>query len=97
MSLNSLDPKDPNDVKDYVVDWDRYLAGLEGGPDTIATSTWPSPPTGINVVSDSFSGNRARVWLSGGTAGTTYSLTNRITTTGGRTLDRTIEILVKEL
>lgn len=34
--------------------------------------------------------------ISGGTAGTDYSITSRITTSGGRTLDKTIIILCRE-
>jgi hypothetical protein len=34
--------------------------------------------------------------LSGGTAGTDYDIVSRITTSGGRTLDKTITIMVRE-
>ena len=37
------------------------------------------------------------VTLSGGTAGETYSVTSRITTSGGRTLDRSFMIICREL
>lgn len=38
----------------------------------------------------------ATVWLSGGTAGTDYTVTNRITTSDGRTLDKSITIVCSE-
>lgn len=88
--------KDPADVLDYKVDW----AGSSPGPwltegDTIVTSTW-TVPTGITKDSDSHDDGTATVWVSGGTAGTDYRLTNRIVTAGGRTAERTIRIQVRD-
>lgn len=40
--------------------------------------------------------NTVVAWISGGTAGTTYRVTCRIVTAGGRTDDRSIFIKVKE-
>lgn len=83
--------KDPNAVLDYTVDWEDWL-----GSDTIATSTWPVVPAGITEDSTSNTTTEATIWLSGGTAGVTYTLVNRIVTVGLRTDDRTIYITVKE-
>lgn len=82
--------KDPNAILDYQVDWSPWL-----GVDTITTSDW-IVPTGITKQSETNTATTATIWLSGGTAGTKYQLTNRITTAGGRTDDRTITISVKE-
>lgn len=82
--------KDPNAVKDYEFDWSAWLDG-----DTIATSTW-TVASGLTKDSDSHTDTVAKVWLSGGTAGTSYTITNRITTVAGRTDDRTRNILVRE-
>lgn len=81
--------KDPDAVLDYTVDWATWL-----GTDTISTSTWPVVPAGITKDSDTNSTTIATIWLSGGTIGETYQLTNRIVTAGGRTDDRTITINV---
>lgn len=89
MSLGSID-KDPDAVLDYSVDWSAWL-----DTDTIATSAWTAA-TGITVDSDTNSTTIATVWLSGGTAGRNYAVTNRITTAAGRTDDRTIIIKVRE-
>ncbi len=86
----SLERKDPNAVLDYMADWEQWLKG-----DTIVASTW-LPATGITIDYESFTTTSATVWLSGGTAGTVYTLTNRVTTAGGRTDDRSITILVGE-
>lgn len=82
--------KDPNAVLDYQIDWSSFL-----GVDTIASSTW-IVPTGITKNSDTNTTTTSTIWLSSGTAGQTYELTNRITTAGGRTDDRTVTIAVLE-
>lgn len=85
-------PKDPDEVKDYGVNW---AARLDEG-DTIATSDW-IVPDGIIEDSATNTTTTTTIWLSGGTLGTTYSLVNRITTAGGRTLDQTCKLKVKTL
>ena len=90
MSFVPDNPKDPDAVIDYQIDWTAWLNG-----DVISTSTWAAD-TGITVDSDSDDGSISTVWLSGGTAGTTYSVTNQIITTAGRTDDRSLSISVAE-
>lgn len=81
--------KDPDETLDYVRDWSAVL-----GDDTISDSTWTAD-TGITVDSDSHTDTAATVWVSGGTAPDRYGITNRITTTGGRTLDHTLYFLIR--
>ena len=83
--------KDVNAILDYAVDWTSWLTGGE----TISTSAW-TVPTGITKVSDSKTTVKTTVWLSGGTAGTSYELVNRIKTNSSpaRTEDRTIRVNV---
>lgn len=85
--------KDPDAKLDYGIDWntDGYLATGE----TISASTW-TVPTGITEVSSEFSGTVTKIWLSGGTAGETYTIANRITTTAGRIDERSFDIVVEE-
>jgi len=84
--------KDANAVLDYTLDWSQWLAT----GDDLATSTWTTT-TGLVKDSDVLDAdNTTTVWLSGGTAGQTYVATNRITTTGGRTEDRSITVFVTE-
>jgi len=47
-------------------------------------------------MADSKTATSATVWLSGGTAGQSYIVTNRITTAAGRTEDRSFTIRVEE-
>lgn len=90
--------KDPDANLDYTQDWSAYLA--EG--DTISSSEWfvadtaATDETPVEVGIDSYTDTETLVWLSGGTTGTTYIVTNRVTTTGGRIDDRSIKIKVKE-
>jgi len=83
-------PKDPDAILDYVIDWTAWL-----GADTIAASQW-IVPSGLTKTAEENSSTTATVWLSGGSAGQRYTVTNRITTAGGRTEDRSISIQVKE-
>ena len=84
--------KDPDAVLDYSVDWSLWLAG-----DEIFTSEWLLEEGAlIEKATDSNTTNKATVWLRGGQAGTTYLVTNRIVTVGGRTDDRTISVKVED-
>jgi hypothetical protein len=82
--------KDPNDILDYSIDWSQFL-----DTDTIDTSTW-TVATGITKVSDTKAATTTTIWLSGGTAGATYQLTNRITTVNGRVKDKSFSVYVAE-
>lgn len=81
--------KDPDAILDYTLDWSAWLDAAGG--DTILTSAW-TLPVGIASVGDTKSLTQTTIWLSGGTAGTGYAILNRITTVGGRTEDRTMQI-----
>jgi len=85
--------KDPNAILDYTRDWSAWLTAA--GNDTIVTSTW-IVPDGITKDSDTHNDTTATIWLSGGELGKRYNITNRITTAGGRTDDRTFTIDIHE-
>ena len=84
--------KDPAEVKDYGRDW---TAHLDDG-DSIATSTWVVAD-GLGVGVEELVGAVAKVWLSGGTAGTEYRVTNHVTTTQGREFERSFVVHVQDL
>jgi hypothetical protein len=84
--------KDPDEVLDYSIDWSARMPS----DDHIVTSTWPSLPSGITVDSDEQTNTTTTLWLSGGTLGQSYSFTNRVVTLGGRTMDQTVTIKVKQ-
>ena len=88
-------PKHPNETIDYSFDWSDSLP--EG--DTISSSLWALAAgsdgelvLGIEEASDT----GTTIWLSGGTDGERYVLTNRITTAEGRIFDRNVIIDVAE-
>ncbi|HZT32755.1 MAG TPA: hypothetical protein VFA33_22900 [Bryobacteraceae bacterium] len=83
--------KDPDAVLDYSVDWSKWLAG-----DQIQTSAWSVSDTALQATDESNTLTRTTVWLSGGVAGQPYTVTNRITTSSGRTDDRSFIIQVQD-
>lgn len=89
MSIQSFN-KDPQARKDYGFDWSAWL-----GTDTITASTW-TLPSGITSYAESNTTTVATVWLSGGTHGQDYLVTNQITTAGGRIEQRSLKIQVRE-
>jgi hypothetical protein len=92
MSLTLQNPlKDPSAVLDYVFDWTEWLATGETITDHTITAD-----TGITVDSWTEDDGKVTVWLSGGTAGINYKVACLITTSAGRTDERTIWIKVVE-
>ena len=99
MSSNPVkEAKDPSDLKDYDIDWVDVLTAEN--ETAITSSTWSaSDPVGLTVLAvaphlPQLVGKKCIVWVSSGTAGTKYSLTNTIVTAGAtpRTHQRTIVI-----
>lgn len=82
--------KDPSAVLDYTMDWRQWL-----GDDAISSVAW-TLPAGIANAGTTFSSSTTTIWLSGGTAGTSYSVYATVVTVGGRTEKRTIKITVIE-
>ena len=92
MSLTLQNPlKDPSAVLDYVFDWTGWL----GSGETISSRV-VTVDTGLTKDSDSESSGKVTVWLSGGTAGINYKVACLITTSAGRTDERTIWIKVTD-
>lgn len=85
--------KQPADVQDYDIDFSEYLSALT---DTAASAVVEAEP-GITVVNHLIIGTRVKVWLSGGTSGVRYKVTVRLTTTGGRTKEVEIRLVVREV
>lgn len=84
--------KDSDATLDYPFDWEAWLALVS---DSIASQEI-IVETGITCDSSSIVDDMVIAWISGGTVGTTYRVTCRIVTSGGRTDDRSIFIKVKE-
>lgn len=84
--------KDPGEVKDYAIDWTAHLAAAE----TITASTWVVA-TGITKDSDTDTDTVATIWLSGGSEGVEYRVTNHVVTNQGREFERSFTVNVQQL
>lgn len=90
--------KDSGSVEDYTVVWDvisQKHEGINDGADAITSSSW-TVPAGITKDSDSYSSTYTTIWLSGGTSGNSYEVTNTVTTQKGRTFKQSIRIRCKD-
>lgn len=84
-----LEPKTPDEKKDYGIDWRKWIAtGV-----TIVSSSW-SLPSGLTQLASTIDGLYTLVRIEGGTAGDTYELINEIVTSAGEELEREIEVRV---
>ena len=84
--------KDPSAILDYSIDWNDWLSEVG---DSIASSTW-SVPAGLTAGATTHADGITTVWLSGGTAGSDYAVTNRIITSGGRQDERSFIVRAVE-
>ena len=87
-------PIDPNAVLDFGCNWASWLpTGV-----TISTSAWSITPTGPTLANETNSTTATVIYVSGCTVGVTYTLTNRIVTSGtpSRTDDRSIVLVCRE-
>jgi len=83
--------KDPGDVLDYILDIGPAIVGNDGdGIATASVSLAPSNPGDLDLQSTTADGSRIVLWLSGGQAGTVYTITFVITTINGRVLHRSV-------
>jgi hypothetical protein len=83
--------KDPGDVLDYILDIGPAIVGNDNdGIATLDVSVAPSNPGDLVLESATTDGTRIVLWLSGGQAGTVYTLTFSITTASGRAIQRSV-------
>lgn len=104
MTTKNIFRKDPNAVLDYKFDWAPLTNGADGGSsdwlasgETISTKTI-TVSTGLTEDSSAITDTNTSVtvWLSGGTAGTSYTVACKIATSDSRTDERTITINVRD-
>lgn len=82
--------KQPGETIDYPVDFTDWFEGRTG--DSIASHTVTVEP-GISIATHTRIGNVVTVVLAGGTTGTSYKTTVKITTAAG--LVKEVEFVVK--
>lgn len=91
----SLLLKDPDSRISYRVDWGA--AGL--GDALIAASSWsvvPEQQGGIAVAASSHDDRSATATLTGGQAGASYALVNRVTLSTGEIDERSLAVRVEQ-
>ena len=79
--------KDPDATLDWIFDWNDCLAEFE-----IITAAQFIVDPGITVTQYSHTMKTATVWLAGGTESQVYRVTCRITSSEGRTDDRSFTL-----
>lgn len=101
MDTTKWSAKDPQDVRDYWIDFTSLL--VEDETITASTVAVPSdqaapvsPFTLLAKVNDSFTDSMVRARFSGGTAPTDYAIQYHITTSSGQQFDLTKKLQVKE-
>lgn len=88
-----LHVKDPGATLDYSINWGSgYLQSGE----TLSSSSWTAFPGELTLSGASNTASIATVSVAGGTAGQLYQLTNRITTSQGRTDERSLTLRVEQ-
>lgn len=100
--------KDPDAVLDYAFLWQDWLASVETitAKTVTATTGLTVDSSAINLspidmtidgsVVSQKTGSVVTVWLSGGTAETAYTVSCRITTSAGRTDERSFALTIKQ-
>lgn len=83
--------KDPHDILDYQFDIKPAIIGNDGDSiTTVSISIFPESVDGLVVESSIADGSRVVLWISGGEAGTVYTVTLSISTSNGRTVHRSV-------
>jgi hypothetical protein len=83
--------KDPGDILDYILDIGPAIVGNDGDAiATVAVNSSPSEPGDLELKSTTADGSRIVLWISGGQAGTIYTITFLISTINGRSLQRSV-------
>lgn len=85
--------KQPVEVLDYDIDCSEWLVS----DDALASATAVVDGTGLIVDSVLISSPRVKVWLSGGTNGSTYKVTVTITTEDGRVKQVEFRVRVRDV
>lgn len=87
--------KDPDEILDYGVNWTDQMTADN---DTIVTSMFIVDQGDVTIEASpapSVDGHVTLAFISGGVLGEYAHITNRITTTGGRTWDETMKIRIR--
>ncbi len=85
--------KQPVEVIDYDIDYSEWLTTGDNVDSAVVTVA----PTGLTVQSVFVNDPRLKIWVSGGTNGTSYKLTVTTTTADGRIKQDEFKVNVKDI
>lgn len=87
--------KQPGETLDYDLECDEWLTDDDFVTSAVSTVT----PNGLTVQSPLVfdSGLKVKVWISGGTVGTTYKVQTTMTTAAGRVKEAEFKIKLREI
>ncbi|WP_040853831.1 phage fiber-tail adaptor protein [Nocardia niigatensis] len=81
----------PSDVRPWQLDWSQWLTGGE----TIASSLWIPGSQSLGLSSQSATPTTTKTWITAFSVGTAL-VTNRITSSAGRTDDQSVNVVVQQ-
>lgn len=98
MSIRSFAPKDPDEEDSFEIDFSDMLPPGDAIASivTVFVDETESPDTALLIDRFAFAGTSVSGWWIGGTRGATYLITARITSTQGRTLDKSGYVLIAD-
>ena len=85
--------KQPGETLDYDVDYTDWFSNRTDTPASCVVTA----EAGLTKVSDARTGNVVKIVLSGGTDGTKYKVTVRMTTTTGMVKEADFTVTIKEV
>lgn len=91
--------KQPRERKDYDVDYEPWLSQITDTLDEVTVSVeCITDPEDSTLIAEQpiYTVNRAKFWMSGGTAGNRYKMTILATTVGGRVDESELIFTVKD-
>lgn len=95
MALLATFEKQPIEVLDYDIDYTAWLAGNDEIESVVATVT-PESGMSADLVLIVDAKTKVKLWMHGGSAGTTYTAEITITTTDGRVKQDEVRFRCKE-
>ncbi len=88
----TFDPVAPGDTIDH-----EFLFDMIPDGDTISSAAADVTPSGLNLSALSYADQTVIVWVSGGAAGVTYTITVSVITAAGRVYNRSANLPVQSL
>jgi hypothetical protein len=92
MAILNTFTKQPAESLDYDIEYEDFLST----GDSVASGTAVATPSGLTVDAPLVVGTALKLWVSGGTAGTTYKVEVTMTTALGRIKQDELRFRIKD-